>query len=87
MVGFLFAPMKYETIEAIDRHVREDAYFATTATVLDLIRQELTSRRGRKRRTSEVLQTTTESLQQMRDGLMYLQENYRIIRRRRKTRP
>jgi hypothetical protein len=79
--------MKYQTIEAIERHVREDAYFATTATVLDLLRQELASRRGRKRRTSEVLQTTTESLQQMRDGLMYLQENYRIIRRRRKTRP
>jgi hypothetical protein len=77
--------MKYETIETIERHVREDAYFATTATVLDLLRQELTSRRGRKRRTSEVLQRTTELLQLTRDGLMYLQENYKIVRRRRRT--
>jgi hypothetical protein len=36
--SFLLCAMTYETIE---RHVREDAYFATAATILDLLQQSL----------------------------------------------
>jgi hypothetical protein len=78
--SFLLCVMTCETIE---RHVREDAYFATAATILDLLQQELASRR-RRRRTGELLQRTIELLERTRDDLLYLQENYRIIRRRRR---
>jgi hypothetical protein len=82
----LFIPMKknatIERLEAIERHVGEDAYFATTATVLDLQQQELASPRSRRGRTVQLLQKTIECLRRTRDELMYLQENYRIVRRR-----
>ena len=59
--AFCLPAMKNETIEryeATDRHVREDAYFATAATVLDLPQQDLTS--TRRRRTGELLRKTVE---------------------------
>jgi hypothetical protein len=70
--------MNSKTIKSIERHVREGVYFATTATILDLQRQELAKLHGHRRRMSESL----ECLGRMRDELMYLQEHYRIIRRR-----
>jgi hypothetical protein len=77
--SFLLCAMTYESIE---RHVREDDYFATAATILDLLQQELASRRGRRRRSGELLRRTIELLQRTRDDLLYLQEHYRIVRRR-----
>jgi hypothetical protein len=71
-----------EILEAIERHVREDAYFATAATVLDLQQQELASPRSRRGRTVPLLQKTVECLQRTRDDLLYLQEHYRIVPRR-----
>jgi hypothetical protein len=75
--------MKNETIEryeAVDRHVGENAYFVTVATVLDLLQQDLTNRR--RRRTGELLRQTVGCLQRTRDDLLYLQEHYRIVPRR-----
>jgi len=71
-----------ERLEAIERHVREDAYFATAATVLDLQQQELASPRSRRGRTVQLLQKTIECLRRTRDDLLYLQEHYRIVPRR-----
>lgn len=74
--------MNYEAIKTIDGHVRDDAYFVNVATVLDLLQEDLASRRRQRRRTGEVLQRTIALLQRTRDNLLYLQENYRIVRRR-----
>jgi len=71
--------MKYRTIEALERHVREEDYFAATAAILDLLRRELASRRRRGRRT---IPRTIECLQRITDDLLFLQKHYRIVRAR-----
>jgi hypothetical protein len=53
----------------LDFHIRENDYFGTLATVLDLLRQDL-SRQGYKRHS--VLLT------RLRDELLFLQKNHHI---------
>jgi hypothetical protein len=67
--------MKLKTKKMVERHVRDDDYFTTAATILDLLQQELARGRGRS-------QWTIECLQGVRDDLLFLQKRYRIIRRR-----
>ena len=50
-------------------HIQENDYFATLATVLDLVSQDL-RKKGQLR--------TAETLLHQRDRLMYLQSEYRI---------
>jgi hypothetical protein len=50
-------------------HIKENDYFGTLATVLDLIRQDL-------RRKGDSSHATR--LRRLRDGLIYLQQGYRI---------
>jgi len=55
-----------EKYEEIDRHVRAGDYFGTAATVLDLALQDLSSRRRRGRRLSELLPEAIAALQRTR---------------------
>jgi hypothetical protein len=55
--------------DSLTFHVRENDYFGTLATVLDLLRQEML-KQGYSRHT--------EALLRLRDDLVYLQRSYRI---------
>jgi len=50
-------------------HIEKNDYFGTLATVLDLLRQDLRKKGHR---------SNAETLQRLRDRLMYLQKGYRI---------
>jgi hypothetical protein len=52
-------------------HIKENDYFGTLATVLDLVSQDLRRRGDRG---------NAETLGRLRDPLMYLQQGYRIER-------
>ena len=52
-------------------HIKEDDYFASLATVLDLLRQSADTM-GYKQRDSE-------TLEKVRDDLIYLQRYYKIV--------
>jgi hypothetical protein len=62
-------------------HIHSDDYFGTIATVLDLIKQQI-KKDGRA--DAAVLNKTLKNL---RDDLMFLQENYEIKPRARTGRP
>ena len=53
----------------LDFHIRQNDYFGTLATVLDLMRQDLRRRDVRRH---------AETLACLRDELMYLQRHCRI---------
>ena len=57
------------TEASIQFHIEENDYFGTLATVIDLVSQDL-RRKGH--------QNNPETLDRLRDGLMYLQQGYRI---------
>jgi hypothetical protein len=57
------------TEASIQFHIEENDYFGTLATVIDLVSQDL-RRKGH--------QNNAETLDRLRDGLMYLQQGYRI---------
>ncbi len=59
-------------------HIESDDYFATLATVLDLLRQDAEFHRMRKR-SRMILERTEE--------LLYLQENFKIVRKMDRQRP
>ena len=50
-------------------HIEENDYFGTLATVLDLVSQDL-QKKGHR--------TNADTLLRLRDGLMQLQQGYRI---------
>jgi hypothetical protein len=60
------------TEESIQFHIRSNDYFGTLATVLDLLRQDV-SRRG-------YTEKDDKTLQRLRDELLILQHECRIIR-------
>ena len=62
--------------QSIEFHIRSDDYFATLATVLDLIFQQ-------SERIIEELTGVNEQLKVLKDDLMFLQKNYKIIKRKR----
>jgi hypothetical protein len=55
---------------ALQFHIEQNDYFGTVATVLDLVSQNL-RKKGDLR--------NTETLLRLRDRLMYLQREYRIV--------
>ncbi len=58
----------------LERHIEQDDYFGTLATVLNLARQTLEKdMRGPKKNWHIKL------LQSLEEDLMFLQENYRIV--------
>lgn len=57
--------------DALESHVMVDDYFGTLATILDLLRQE-----------PKIRPKEAATLKWLRDDLLYLQENYRITRRK-----
>ncbi|MBU2025547.1 MAG: hypothetical protein ABIC19_01225 [Patescibacteria group bacterium] len=57
-----------EAKESIRFHVRSNDYFATLATVLDLLRQE----------QSRINKNHQKLLEKLRDELMFLQQSYRL---------
>jgi hypothetical protein len=52
-------------------HIKNDDYFGTLATLLDLLRQEF------KRKDSKI--NAERILKNLTDDLMYLQRNYKIL--------
>lgn len=52
-------------------HIKNDDYFGTLATLLDLLRQEL-EKKDSKMNARRILKNLT-------DDLMYLQRNYKIL--------
>ena len=62
--GDLFCMTKNDNLEF---HIKEQDYFGTLATVLDLLAQDLDTQSAR--------------LKNIRDDLLYLQERYEIVRR------
>lgn len=65
--------------ERIINHIDFDDYFASLATVLDLSRQ--TSTKVLKE-LQKLEKKNDERLKRLRDDLMFLYENYRIIKRK-----
>jgi hypothetical protein len=55
---------------SIESHVRNDDYFATLASVLDLLGQEMAESSGQREQTA--------LLRRLRDDLLHLQDNYEI---------
>jgi hypothetical protein len=71
---FLLIPSVHNesmTEESIQFHIESNDYFGTIATVLDLLRQDM-SRRG-------YTQKDDETLQRLRDELLILQSRFRIV--------
>jgi len=60
----------------IKRHIKAEDYFGTLATVLDLARQELEQNKKRPNPNWQI-----KLLKNLRDNLVYLQENYRIVKK------
>lgn len=58
-------------IKAIESHVMVDDYFGTLATLLDLLRQSMMKKNE-----------DTRLLKDLTGDLLYLQENFKIIRRK-----
>lgn len=55
-------------------HIESDDYFATLATILDLMRQRMEQAKQSSDRCSE-------NLEELKNDLVYLQKNYKIIKK------
>lgn len=55
-------------------HIKNDDYFGTLATLLDLLRQEL------EKKDSKI--NTERILKHLTDDLMYLQHDYKILKKK-----
>jgi hypothetical protein len=64
--------------QSIDDHIAANDYFATIATVIDLIKQFL-EEHGDKEWTAEQM---SKHLAELRDEHLYLQEHYTLHRKR-----
>ena len=58
-------------LEQVKFHVRSDDYFSTLATILDLTRQIIGKNKNLARSEAQ--------LGRLRDELMFLQNNYKIV--------
>jgi len=57
----------------INFHIESDDYFGTLATVINLVRQEKEKTEKRQNKT----------LKNLKDDLIYLQKNYKIVKKKR----
>jgi hypothetical protein len=60
--------------KSVKRHIDADDYFATLATILDLLRQQFEGKAVSHKTPGQIIQTVCEEL-------LYLQANYTIVRR------
>ena len=60
-----------ERIENLEHHIEADDYFGSLATIIDLVRQEMKSADPPLR----------ETLGRLKNDLLYLQKNYRIVKK------
>jgi len=60
-----------ERIDNLLNHIEADDYFGSLATIIDLIRQEM-------KKTNQELR---ETLHNLKDDLLYLQERYKIVKK------
>ena len=65
--------MNIKRKKGLEFHIKNNDYFGTLATLLDLLRQELEGVGGE--------QNPKEILARLTDDLMHLQSNYKIIRK------
>ena len=75
VAGFVFMSKQENPLSRKKRlafHVATGDYFATLATVLDLVRQDIACKYGQQKKNNDVLV-------QLRDDLLFLQDHYRII--------
>lgn len=63
--------------EALLRHIAADDYFGTVATILDLISQD----KKKYSKNSDKLVTFRKTIKELKDDLVYLQNNYQIIKK------
>lgn len=70
---------KYDRKQKIKDHIGFDDYFGTLATILDLKRQNSVYKLKELQRLEKKMETSFKNL---RDDLMFLQENYKIIEKR-----
>ncbi len=74
VVGFLLGKnMTGDEIQKLEFHIRGGDYFGTLAAVLELVRGDI-AERGYQPEHDECLRSS-------RDTLVYLQENYTIVRK------
>lgn len=57
--------------QKIDFHVKNDDYFGTLATILDLMGQEKTNPKNRY----------ADIMKKLKQNLLYLQKNYKIVKK------
>ncbi len=60
-----------ERIDNLLNHIEADDYFGSLATIIDLVRQEM-------KKTNQELR---ETLHNLKDDLLYLQERYKIVKK------
>ncbi len=65
--------MKTDRIKTLIFHIENDDYFGTLSTILDLLRQDS---RGNK-----YISNKNIILRNISDDLMYLQDNYKIVKK------
>jgi len=68
---------KQKRLKTIKRHIKYDDYFGTLATVVDLIRQSNEKSIGE-------IEKYNEALQRLKNDFVYLQDNYKIIKKKKK---
>lgn len=71
-------------IESTKRHIKADDYFGTLATILDLIRQTTTEKSksvGHPMSDKSAIKQT-EYMKELRDDLVFLQKNYKIVKKK-----
>jgi len=60
----------------VKKHIEQDDYFGTLATVLDLARQTLERNRKKPKQNQQI-----KLLKNLKSELVFLQKNYRIIKK------
>ena len=68
--NYLSCPRLINDIASVENHVRGKDYFGTLATIIDLISQ-----------TEESSNDRAETMKNLKNELMYLQKNYKIVRK------
>ena len=70
--------MDKKKIKEIQFHIQVDDYFGTLATVLDLMRQSI---ERESMEANRIKRRHPKILKKLKDELVYLQENYKIIKK------
>lgn len=80
MYQIIFRNFLINDIDSTKRHIKAGDYFGTLATILDLMRQTADTAVGRPTSNQSVVERS-EQMKELKDDLIFLQENYRIIKK------